>query len=102
MAKANAVLFSLEGEFLCRDSQGRKLVDDFIQTKRGEKVVGYSNETKALAAKNVDNTLYACALCCAKIVKTTNSNVLGCITLAQHCQYRKDVNMLWIFIPMDL
>ena len=77
MAKANAVLFSLEGEFLCWDAQGRKIVHDFIQTKRGDKSVGYSNDTKAIAAKNVDNTLYACALCCAKIFTTTDSNVLG-------------------------
>ena len=90
VAKANDVLFCVEGEFLCWDTQGKKIVHDFIKTKRGGKVVGYSNDTKAVAAKKVDNTLYAYVSCCAKILQTSNSNVPGYLTLAQHHQYRKD------------
>ena len=86
--KANAIIFPLEGEFLRRDLQPQKMVNEFIESKREDKLIGYDNKTESVDATNIDNTLYACPLCCAQVVTTTESNILGCLTLAGHIQYR--------------
>ena len=67
-----------------------KLVNDFIKKKRGDKLIGFSNATQTVAEK-YGKTLYARLSCCTKILQKIESNVLGCLSLVQHCLYQKDV-----------
>ena len=49
--KANAVIFSLKEGFLCQDFQPQTIVNEFVESERGEKVVGYDKETKNSGCK---------------------------------------------------